>query len=222
MKNIVLEPSAVKDKILRPLSRGYIHLAAFFIAICACIILISRSSGPQALLASIIYSASLIGMYGISALYHVPTWNRKYYLIMRRLDHSAIFVLIAGTATPICLLKLPVAAGWQLLSIFWLAAFTGMFMTVIWIHAPKWTRALFYVVMGWIGVIYFPELKSALDAGNFYLLVTGGIVYTAGAFVYAFKKPNPFPHIFGYHEIFHVFVVFASAFHFWMNYNLCT
>jgi hemolysin III len=159
-------------------------------------------------------------MYGISALYHVPTWSRKYYLILRRLDHAAIFVLIAGSATPICLLTLHEPASGRLLSTFWLTAFAGIFMATIWTNAPKWFRALFYVAMGWIGVLYFPEIKLALNATNFYLLVAGGIVYTIGALVYAFKRPDPFPHVFGYHEIFHVFVVIASAFHFCLNYNL--
>jgi len=222
MTNLLTESISYKQPTMKPLTRGYIHQAAFFIAICACTILVIRSHGSYALLASLIYSASLIGMYGVSALYHVPTWSHKYYLIMRRIDHAAIFVLIAGSATPICLLKLHGAAGWQLLSIFWVVACTGMFMATIWTHGPKWIRALMYVAMGWIGVIYFPEIKSALDATNFHLLVTGGIVYTVGALVYAFKRPNPFPRVFGYHEIFHVFVVFASAFHFCLNYNLIT
>lgn len=222
MTKKISEAASSEHPTIRPLIRGYIHQAAFIIAIFACAILVYRSHGSQALLASLIYSTSLVGLYGISTFYHVHTWSRKNYLIMRRLDHAAIFVLIAGSATPICLLKLTGTAGWQLLSIFWLTAFIGVFMTTIWTHVPKWIRALFYVVMGWIGVIYFPEIKSALDTTNFHLLVAGGIVYTMGALVYAFKRPNPFPHIFGYHEIFHVFVVIASALHFYMNYNLIT
>ncbi len=161
-------------------------------------------------------------MYAASALYHVPTWSRKYYMIMRRIDHAAIFVLIAGTTTPICLLRLQGAAAWHLLLIIWGLAFTGIFMAAVWTHGPKWVRSLFYVGMGWIGVIYFPELKSALNATNFHLLVAGGIIYTVGAMVYALKKPDPFPRVFGYHEIFHVFVVIASACHFCLNYSLIT
>lgn len=218
----LLSKSAIHEQPMRPLIRGYIHQTALIIAIFACTILIIRSNGPHALLASLIYSVSLVGMYCASTLYHVPTWSRKYYLIMRRIDHAAIFVLIAGSATPMCLLALYGTVGWQLLSMFWVAAFIGIIMATMWTNGPKWIRALFYVVVGWIGVIYFPEIKSALDKTNFHLLVAGGIVYTVGALIYAFKRPNPFPHIFGYHEIFHVFVVFASAFHFWMNYNLGT
>jgi hemolysin III len=142
MTNRLSEATAYKEPTIRPLIRGYIHLVAFFIAFCACTILVIRSQGHQALLASLIYSVSLVGMYGASTLYHVPTWSRKSYLIMRRIDHAAIFVLIAGSATPVCLLGLHGAAGWQLLSIFWVATFAGIFMTTIWIHSPKWIRAL--------------------------------------------------------------------------------
>jgi hemolysin III len=222
MTNLISETISCKQPTMRPLVRGYIHQAAFFIAICACAVLVIHHQGSRSLLASLIYSVSLIGMYGISALYHIPTWSPKYYKIMRRIDHAAIFALIAGSATPICLLTLPSTAGWRLLAIFWVVAFTGMFMATVWTHGPKWIRALFYVAMGWIGVLYFPELKSALNAQNFHLLVAGGIIYTVGALIYAFKKPNPFPRVFGYHEIFHVFVVVASACHFCLNYNLIT
>jgi hemolysin III len=207
---------------MRPLARGYIHQAAFYLALCACSILIYYSNGTQALFASVIYSLSLVGMYGVSAFYHVNTWSRKSYLILRRIDHSAIYVLIAGTATPICLLSLKGQAGSHLLFTFWLIAFIGMFMAVIWTHGPKWVRSFLYVAMGWIGIFYYPEIKAALDLTNLQLLVTGGILYTLGAMVYGFKWPDPFPKVFGYHEIFHVFVVIASGFHFLVNFNLAT
>jgi len=160
--------------------------------------------------------------YGVSGFYHTYTWSRKKYLILRRIDHAAIFALIAGTATPICLLTLKSHGGPQLLSILWLLAIIGMFITTIWSHVPKWTRALLYVVMGWIGILYFPEIKSSLNIINLQLLVLGGLTYTLGALIYAFKWPNPFPNVFGYHEVFHVLVVFGSGLHFCLNYNLAT
>ncbi|MBI2785244.1 MAG: hemolysin III family protein [Legionella longbeachae] len=207
---------------MKPLARGYIHLAAFFITLCACTILIIYSNGAWAIFASVVYSVSLVGQYGVSALYHTRMWNRQKYLLLRRIDHATIFVLIAGTATPICLLKLNNAFGLQLLSIFWLVAIIGMFMTTIWPHVPKWTRSLLYVAMGWIGIFYFPEIKSSLDTTNIQLLVIGGVTYTIGAMIYAFKWPDPFPSVFGYHEVFHVLVVVASGFHFCLNYNIAT
>src|SRR5580704_12124027 len=117
---------------MKPLARGYIHLAAFFITLCACTILIIYSKGGYAIFASIIYSISLIGQYGVSALYHTCMWSQQKYLLLRRIDHAAIFVLIAGTATPICLLKLKNLSGLQLLSILWLVAIIGMLMTTMW------------------------------------------------------------------------------------------
>ncbi|WP_419418496.1 PAQR family membrane homeostasis protein TrhA [Legionella sp. D16C41] len=207
---------------MKPLARGYLHQATFFIALFACTILILDSNGTRAIVANIIYSISLIGLYGISALYHTRLWSRQKYLLLRRLDHAAIFFLIAGTATPICLLKLTTTSGLQLLSIFWFVAITGMFITTRWSHVPKWTRALLYIGMGWIGIFYYPEIKLSLDATNIQLLVIGGVTYTLGAMIYAFKWPDPFPSIFGYHEVFHVLVVLGSGFHFFLNYNLAT
>lgn len=207
---------------MKPLARGYIHLAAFFIILCPCALLITFSHGTRALIAGLVFSASLIMQYGVSALYHFCTWSRKKYLLLRRIDHAAIFVLIAGSATPICLLKLDNEAGLQLLTILWLVALMGILMTTTWTHVPKWTRSLLYVAMGWIAIFYFPEIKTSLNLINIQLLVLGGITYTLGALIYAFKWPDPFPAIFGYHEIFHIFVVLGSGFHFAMNYNLVT
>lgn len=207
---------------MKPLARGYIHLAAFFITFCACTILIIYSNGTYAIFASVIYSISLIGQYGVSSLYHTRMWTRQKYLLLRRIDHAAIFILIAGSATPICLLKLKNTSGLQLLFVFWLVAIIGMLITTLWTHVPKWSRAVLYVAMGWIGILYFPEIKSSLDTTNIQLLVIGGVAYTLGAIIYAFKWPNPFPSVFGYHEVFHVLVVLGSGFHFCLNYNIAT
>lgn len=207
---------------MKPLARGYLHLVVFFITLCACTVLIIYSNGAWAIFASVIYSISLIGQYGVSALYHTRMWSRKKYLLLRRIDHAAIFVFIAGTATPICLLTLKNASGLQLLSILWLVAIIGMFITTRWTHEPKWSRALLYVAMGWLGILYFPEIKSSLNTTNIQLLVIGGVTYTLGAMIYAFKWPDPFPNVFGYHEVFHVLVVLGSGFHFFLNYNIAT
>lgn len=206
---------------MKPLARGYIHLAAFFFTLGASTILIMDSKGVYAVLASVIYSLSLIGQYGVSALYHTRMWSQQKYLLLKRIDHAAIFVLIAGTATPICLLKLN-ASGLWLLSILWVIAIIGMFITTRWTNTPKWVRALVYVAMGWIGIFYYPEIKSSLDATNIELLIIGGAIYTVGALIYAFKWLDLFPRVFGYHEVFHVLVVLGSGFHFCLNYNVVT
>lgn len=205
---------------MKPLARGYIHQAAFFIALGACALLIAQSHGVRALTANIIYSVTLVGMYGISALYHRPMWSRKYYLLMRSMDHAAIFAFIAGSATPICLLGLNNASGWRLLFLFWLLAAIGMSMAVFWTQGPKWARSILYVTIGWFAVPYLSDIKTALGPDYTWLLITGGLIYTAGALVYAIKRPDPFPRVFGYHEIFHVLVVIASIFYFSVIYGL--
>lgn len=210
----------LKTERIKPLMRGYIHQVAFFIALGACSILITQSYGSRALTANIIYSLSLIGLYGISALYHCPLWSRRTYLLLKRIDHAAIFTLIAGTATPICLLGLHNASGWHLLLLSWTAAAVGMLIAVCWIHGAKWFRASLYIITGWLTVTYLPDIEFSLGSKDTWLLLTGGIIYTIGAMIYSFRRPNPFPKIFGYHEIFHILVVIASGFHFAVVYSL--
>lgn len=207
---------------MKPLIRGYIHQAAFFIALGACALLIAQSRESRALIANIIYSLTLTGMYGVSTLYHRPMWSHRNYLLMKSIDHAAIFALIAGSATPVCLLGLNNESGRQLLFIFWGIAAIGMLLAIFWTQRPKWVRACLYVAMGWAAIPYLPEIKSSLGIADTELLLIGGVIYTVGALVYASKRPDPFPRVFGYHEIFHIFVVVASAFYFKVIYGLTT
>jgi hemolysin III len=176
---------------MRPLLRGYTHQAAFFIALIACAFLIYNSHGTRAIISSLIYSFSLAGLYSISALYHCRLWSRGIYLLLRRIDHAAIFVLIAGTATPVCLLGLQDETGLLLLSIFWIIAIIGMLIAIFWSHAPKWTRSLLYIFAGWLAIPYIPEIQASLSTLNMTLLFLGGIIYTLGALIYAVKWPDP-------------------------------
>ncbi len=205
---------------MKPLIRGYIHQAAFVIALGACALLISQSHGARALTSNIIYSLTLTGMYGVSALYHSPMWSRRNYLLMRSIDHAAIFALIAGSATPICLLGLNNESGRRLLFMLWGIAAIGMFLAIFWTQGPKWMRSLLYVAIGWLAVFYLSEIKSSLGLADTELLLIGGVIYTVGALVYAIKRPDPFPRVFGYHEIFHILVVIASVFYFRVIYGL--
>jgi len=202
------------DEFQKPLLRGHFHQASFFIALGAGAMLISKSQGLRAHIAALIYTMTLITLFGVSALYHRPQWNTKRRALMRRLDHSAIFLLIAGTVTPICLLALPEGSGENLLLVIWIATFVGILQSVFWVRAPKWLTAVLYVLVGWMSIPYFSEIKSALGAKGAFLILAGGIVYTVGALVYAFKKPNPSPRYFGYHEIFHLLVMIAALLHF--------
>jgi hemolysin III len=204
---------------MKPLLRGYIHQGAFYLAFGACCILISDSHGVRALTANIIYSVSLMGLYAISAFYHRPVWGSRGYALMRRMDHAAIFGLIAGSATPICLLGVNGALGYKLLFFSWTIAIVGMFIAMYWTHAPTGLRALLYVGAGWVALPYLPEIIASIGMTDVWLLLTGGIIYTIGACVYAFKWPTLFPAVFGYHEVFHVLVVIASAFHFAVIYR---
>ena len=159
-------------------------------------------------------------MFGISAVYHRVNWNPKSRALMKRLDHSAIFIQIAGCFTPICLLALSEKSGTHLLMVIWVAALIGILQSIFWVKAPKWVTALFYIVMGWIATPYLSELYASLGLGKLILLIMGGVFYTVGAVFYAMKKPNFYLPFFGYHELFHLFTVVAAALHFMLIYQL--
>ncbi|MNJ92515.1 hemolysin-III related [compost metagenome] len=200
--------------LVKPLLRGHFHQAAFFFALGACAMLIASSRDVTTLIATVVYSLGLVTLFGVSALYHRPQWAPGPRTWMKRLDHAAIFVMIAGTGTPICLLALSQASGYQFLIILWSAAALGVVQSLFWVKAPKWLSAILYVGMGWLAVPYISEMKAALGLNSVILLLAGGVAYTIGALVYALKRPNPWPRVFGYHEIFHVIVIVAAVLHF--------
>jgi hemolysin III len=201
-------------KIVKPLLRGHFHQGAFFFAMGASSMLIANSHGMRQVIAMVIYSISIVALFGISSLYHRPNWSPGPRTWMKRLDHAAIFVMIAGTATPLCLLAMSEESGQKLLIIIWAAALLGIVQSLFWVKAPKLLSAILYIVMGWLAVPYLPEIQNTLGTASIVLLLVGGVIYTAGALVYAFKKPNPWPTVFGYHEIFHIMVIIAAVFHF--------
>ena len=204
----------------KPLLRGYFHQEAFFMALGACLLLIAKSSFPRSFWAALIYSLSLFGLFGISAIYHRPQWASKPRAFLKRLDHSAIFLLIAGTFTPICLLALSPDSGDRLLKIIWLAAFAGILQSIFWVKAPKWVSAILYVAMGFIISPYLEELKITLGPRAIQLILAGGFVFTLGAIFYALKWPQLKREIFGYHELFHVLTIIGTALHFAVIYPL--
>jgi hemolysin III len=199
---------------VKPLLRGHFHQAAFFIALGASAMLIEKTETPRELGAIVTYCVCLCAMLGVSALYHRPQWGTTARMWMKRLDHAAIFLSIAGTGTPICMLGLQEPAASKMLLIFWGAAAVGILQSLFWVRAPKAVSAILYVGMGWLAVPYLGELKQALGETGLVLLLAGGVVYTIGAVIYALKKPDLWPRIFGYHELFHVLVVIAAAIHF--------
>ena len=168
----------------------------------------------RATAACAIYAVALAGLLGTSALYHRVTWQPRARAWLRRLDHSMIFVLIAGTYTPFALLVLDGTLSDVVLVGVWSGAAAGIVFTLIWVDAPKWLTAGPYVALGWFSIIAVPQITERAGAGALVLLAVGGLAYTAGAVVYARRRPDPRPATFGYHEIFHVLVVVAAAAHF--------
>lgn len=205
---------------IKPKLRGYLHQEAFFIFLGACTLLIFKSVTTLQLAASFVYTFGLLFLFGISTIYHRPHWQPKARALMKRLDHSAIFVLIAGTFTPICLLALPENLGRRLLLIIWIFAVFGILQSIFWIKAPKILTSFIYIFMGWLALPYIPDLKISLGNLNLFFVICGGVVYTIGALFYAFKKPNLYPKIFGYHELFHLFTIFGAGLHFAAIYRL--
>ncbi len=199
------------DPLVKPRLRGVSHQLAFFAALGAGAVLIALAP-PRALLAAVVYAGSLATMLGTSALYHRPNWAPGPRRWMRRADHAAIFVLIAGTYTPFTLL-LPQRSA-AMLAVAWGGAALGILRSLFWVHAPPWLAAGLYVAFGSAILIFWSPLHAALGSAGLAVLVLGGVLYSTGAVVYAAGRPDPAPAVFGYHEIFHVFVVAAAICHF--------
>lgn len=200
------------DVASRPRLRGVFHQWAFFVAVAAAATLIVLASGAQETVAVSIYGAALAAMFGASALYHRVRWkSASVRAWMRRLDHSTIFLFIAGTYTVFALLAFDGSTTWIVLAAVWAGAAAGMFLSLVWIEAPKWIAAIVYLALGWAGVIAAPDLFSGAGVAAATLVAVGGVLYTVGALTYALHRPNPWPATFGYHEIFHVLVVAAAA-----------
>ena len=209
------EATAEAIAAVKPKLRGSSHKWAFFVSLFLGAALILVAKTPKATVAVGIYAISLSALLGTSALYHRVEWTRpNVRLWMRRLDHSMIFFLIAGTYTPFALLVLHGALASAILVVVWIGAVAGAVVEMIWIDHPKWVAALIYMSLGWVAAVAFPELWSAMGVAGTLLVATGGILYTAGAVVYATQRPNPNPAVFGYHEVFHLFVIAAAVAHF--------
>jgi hemolysin III len=197
---------------VKPRLRGVSHQWAFFVSLVTGLALVLSAPGGKATLAAGIYAASVAALFGTSALYHRITWAsdaaRRW---MRRLDHSMIFLLIAGTYTPFALLSLSGGLATAILVAVWAGAGAGIVLKLAWIDAPKWLVAVIYVALGWVVVAAFPQLYDALGVTAVAMVAAGGVLYTAGAVIYATRRPDPVPTVFGYHEVFHALVIVAAA-----------
>jgi hemolysin III len=199
---------------IRPRLRGVFHQYAFFASLITGLVLVLVAPTRKATTAAAIYAASVSGLFGASALYHRITWRPATRRWMRRLDHSMIFVLIAGTYTPFSLLILHGTVATVVLAVVWGGALLGVILKLVWLDAPKWLMSLVYLALGWVGVATVPQMLSRAGVGAVTLLIVGGLLYSAGAVIYALRRPDPRPTVFGYHEIFHVLVIAAAAAHY--------
>ena len=199
---------------VKPRLRGVSHEYAFFVSLALGVALILAASDGRARAAAAIYAAALSGLLGTSALYHRVTWRPGARRWMRRLDHSMIFVLIAGTYTPVALLALRGSLATTILLVLWAGALGGVLFKLLWVDAPKWLLAGIYVALGLATAAVFGELPAAIGWLGVAGLAGGGLLYLVGAAVYASGRPNPWPKVFGYHEVFHALVLAAAALHY--------
>jgi hemolysin III len=195
----------------KPKLRGVLHQAAFIVAVALAPLLIVGADRGRPRLAAAVFAGSVAACFGASALYHRVTWTPRVRLWMRRIDHAGVYLLIAGTYTPVSLLVLSGAWRPVVLTIVWAGAAAAIILKFVWVHAPKWLAAAIGLALGWVAVVALPQLIIHLDPAAVTLLVVGGLAYTAGAIVYARRRPDPAPAVFGYHELFHALTIVGVA-----------
>jgi len=205
---------AVPEVRVKPRLRGVLHQYAFFVSLGSGTLLVVLAAGSRASVAAAVYAASVSALFGVSALYHRVTWTAPARRRMRRLDHAMIFLLIAGTYTPVGLLVLQGTLATVVLAVVWGGALAGIVLELAWTGAPRWLGGAVYLALGWVAIVAMPQLFTRLGVAGGLLIVAGGLVYSAGAAVYAMRRPDPVPAVFGYHEVFHVLVIAAVACHF--------
>jgi hemolysin III len=195
----------------KPLLRGVLHQVSFFVALAVGALVVAFADGTRATVSAAIFAASVVAMLGASALYHRVTWSPTVRPWMRRVDHAGIYVLIAGTYTPVGLIVVHGVLRNIVLTIVWSGAGAAILLKFIWVRAPKWLSAATGLAVGWAGVAAMPQVVQNAGWPAFALLAAGGLAYSAGAVVYAMRRPDPAPDVFGYHELFHALTIVAVA-----------
>ncbi|GIL29741.1 PAQR family membrane homeostasis protein TrhA [Actinocatenispora comari] len=216
MTATTLGAPAGKDPYARPRMRGRLHAYAVGVAaVCGVVLCSVAASRPGwlAFASCLVYSVTTCGLFGISALYHRHVWGPRGYAVMKRLDHSMIFLFIAGTYTPFSLLLMPRRTALIVLSVVWGGALLGVALKMAWPRAPRWLSVPLYIALGWVAAFVFPDIVHGGGWAPFALLLAGGVVYSLGALCYALKRPNPWPRTFGHHEFFHAATLIAAACH---------
>ena len=202
---------SARPVVAKPLLRGALHQAGFFVALVLAPLLVLGADGARRQAAAAIFGGSVVTCFGASALYHRVTWTPHVRRWMRRIDHAGVYLLIAGTYTPLSLLVLRGAWRPAILTIVWTGALAAIVLKFVWVDAPKWLAAAIGIALGWVAVVALPQLVARLNPAAVVLLVVGGLAYTAGAIVYARRRPDPAPAVFGYHELFHALTLVAAA-----------
>jgi len=205
--------SGVDDEIV-PFMRGVLHAYAFWFALAAATVLVAVAPTGQARAAAAVYGTGLCALFAVSGLYHRWRWDMRWRPLLRRMDHSTIFLFIAASSTPVTWLVLDGSVRTIALVTAWAGAAGGVALSVAWITAPRILVSLSYLLVGWAGAIGLPQIVDRLPTAPLVLLAAGGVLYTVGAVIYAIKRPNPWPAAFGFHEIFHLLVVLAAIAHF--------
>ncbi len=209
----VQPPTASLDAV-KPLLRGWIHAGMAPLVVAAAVVLVALSPTTSARASNVVFGASAVLLFGTSAVYHRGRWSPRVAGVLRRLDHTNIFLIIAGTYTPLTVLLLDWPTKRNLLVTVWAGALAGLLLRVLWLGAPRWLYVPIYVALGWVAVWFLPAFADAGGTAVLWLVVAGGIAYTAGAVVYGLKRPNLSPRWFGFHEIFHVLTVAGFACHY--------
>lgn len=198
----------------RPLLRGTLHGVTALLAPFGLVGLLLLADEPRDYVGAAVFASSLLLLYATSASYHLAPWPPRLRRIMMRIDHSTIFVLIAGSYTPFCLIVVSDAWGIPMLSAVWALAGCGILLKMLWPDGPRWLGVSLYLGLGWLALIAAPVLVSSMAPGALAALAFGGVLYSIGGVIYALRRPDPLPRVFGYHEVFHAFVIAGSAVHF--------
>ena len=194
----------------KPRLRGVFHEIGFYAAVVLGLPLVLTAEPGRARISAIVFASCLAGCFGASALYHRPTWTPGVRSWLARVDHAGVYLLIAGTYTPFGLLVMSKAWAVPVLSVVWSGAFLAIMLKLFWVRAPKWLSAAIGLALGWVGVAAISQLLK-VDVVGLPLVVAGGLLYSAGAIVYALRRPDPLPTVFGYHELFHVLTLAAAG-----------
>ena len=206
-------PASVTAITVRPMLKGWSHIVAAIAAIALCPILIALSPDGTRWPAAV-FSGCVIALFAISGTYHRVQWNERWFNVMRRLDHSMIFIVIAATYTPIAAVALPQTEGRVILALVWAGAAAGVLLHFMWPGAPRAVAVAPYLLVGWSALVVIADVWRAVGVAGFILMLSGGLLHSAGAVIYARKRPDPWPTVFGFHEVFHLFVVLGVACHY--------